>query len=474
MRDIIIIGAGVVGAQIARLLAQYKLDILVLEKENDVGDASSGANSAIVHSGYDPHPNTLKAKLNVLGNKMYDQICKDLDVEFRRIGSLTLANTDEEVAILDDLLNRAKENGVEARILDHDELIAIEPNITSKVKKALLAPSAGIINPFELVVALMENAIDNGVELHLSEEVMAIKRINDVFLVKTNKNEYETKYIINASGLYSDKINEMVNPKSFTISPRRGEYYVLDHFDNNYIKHVLFNVPTDKGKGVLVSPTTHYNYLVGPSSEWIDDKDDVSTDKETLDDVKGKAYNLVDNLRMDQQIRQFSGIRAVIKDKDFLIEETSPNFINCAGIQSPGLASSPAIALMVADMIKNKEKKDDFNPKRRPLIRLNKLSYDERCKLIKENPKLGRIVCRCEQVSEGEVIDVIHRSCGARTIKGVKKRVRPGFGKCQGGFCEPIILDILSRELHKNKEEITYGKNGTYILCGRTKEKVNK
>ena len=471
MYNIIIIGAGVVGAQVARRLARYKLDILVLEKENDVGDGASSANSAIVHSGYDPEPGTLKAKLNVLGNKMYDEICADLDVEMERIGSLTLSNSEEDDKTLQDLLERAKINGVEARLVSREELKEMEPNITSKARGALFAPSAGIINPFELVVALMENAMDNGVKLHLSEEVKSIEKKDNSYLVKTNKGEYETDYVINCAGLYSDKVSEMVNPKFFTIIPKRGEYYVLDHFDNNYVKHTLFNVPSAKGKGVLVSPTTHYNYLVGPSSEVVDERDDVSTDAETLANVKEKAYDLVDNLRMDKQIRQFAGMRAVsdINHGDFIIEETSHHFINCAGIQSPGLASSPAIALMVDEMIKDKELKENYNPKRRPLYRLNKLSFEDRQILIKENPLFGHIVCRCEKVSEAEVIDAIRRNCGARTIKGVKKRVRPGFGKCQGGFCEPLILNILAKELNKDKTEITYGKDGSYILIGSTK-----
>ncbi len=469
MYDVIIIGAGVIGASIARNLSKYKLNILVLEKENDVGDGASSANSAIIHSGYDPKPGTLKAKLNVMGNKMFDEICSDLDVEFKRIGSITLANNLEEVEILEELVERSRENGVDVEILDHDTLKEIEPNITDKVIKGLLAKSAGIINPFEYVVAIMENAIDNGVELHLSEKVVDIKKEENSFRVITDKGIYNTNYVINASGVYSAVINEMVNEKSFTITPRRGEYYVLDHFDNNYVKHVLFNVPTKKGKGVLVSPTTHYNYLVGPSSEFIEEFDDVSTDQETLSNVKLKAKELVDNIRYDKQIRVFSGNRAVGDRGDFIIEETSHHFINVAGIESPGFASSPAIALMVSDMIKDKEEKLDFNPKRRPLIRLNEKSFEDRKKLIEENKSLGKIICRCEKISEGEIIDVINRSCGATTVKGVKKRVRPGFGKCQGGFCEPIIMNILSKELNKKEEDLTYSKNGSYIVIGKTK-----
>ena len=469
MLDILIVGAGVIGSMIARTLSKYKLDILVLEKENDVGNGASSANSAIVHSGYDPEPGSLKALLNVRGNAMFNQVADELDVEFVRNGSITLANTEEEVEILESLVERAKANGVEVKLLSHDELKEIEPAITNQVIKGLLAPTCGIVNPFELVVGAMENAIDNGVKLNLCEEVQEIIRLQDKFIVKTNKDSYETKYVINCAGVYSDNVNEMVNEKSFTIKPRRGEYFVLDHFDNNYVKHVLFNVPSSKGKGVLVSPTTNYNYLVGPSSEYVNEKDDNSTDKETLDNVKAAAYSLVDELRLDKQIRIFSGIRAVSDTKDFVIEETSPRFINVAGIQSPGLASSPAIAEMVSDMIKDKVLKDSYNPYRRRLPRLNKKSFEEKQKFFEENPAYANIICRCEKISEGEILDAIRRNCGATTIKGVKKRVRPGFGKCQGGFCEASVLKILARELNKPYESIVYGKEHAYILKERTK-----
>ena len=477
MYDVIIVGAGVIGSSIARNLSKYKLNVLVLEKENDVGDGASGANSAIIHSGYDPKPGTLKAEMNVKGNPLLYKACSELDVEAERIGSITLANNDEEIEVLKELAKRSEENGVEYKILNHDELVEIEPNITKQVKMGLLAPAAGIVNPFELVVALMENAIDNGVELRLNSEVIDIKRVDFGFVVCTADEEFETKYIINASGVYSDKVNEMVNPKFFTVSPRRGEYFALDHFDNNFIKHTLFNVPTSKGKGVLVSPTTHFNYLVGPSSDFINDKDSVATVKEILDEVKFNAKRLVDNVPYQYQIRVFSGVRAVSDNNDFIIEETSKGFINVAGIQSPGLASSQAIACRVEDifiksyqeLFGNIDKNESFNPRRRPLIRLNKQSVEKRRELIKNNPKLGRIICRCEQISEGEVIDALNRSCPPHTIKGVKKRLRPGFGKCQGGFCEPLVMKILEDHYGLDKTNIDYGKKGTYIVKCKTK-----
>ena len=462
--DCLIIGAGVIGASIARELSKYQLKVIVLEKENDVCEETSCANSAIIHSGYDPEPGTLKAILNVKGNAMYDQLSKDLDVPFVRNGSITLAIDEEQVKVLDTLMDRAKQNGVPATLLDPAELAKADPTINKKALKGLLAPTAGLINPFELNVALMENAMDNGVELSLCDEVKAIKRVNDGFMVTSEKGVYETNYVINASGIYASFINEMVNPASFQIKPRKGEYFVIDHYDDSYLSHTLFGLPSSKGKGVLVAPTTHHNYIVGPSSEFVDDYEDTSTDAPTLASVKQSAYNLVDYVDYSKQIRQFAGLRAVSSTSDFVIEETSPKFINVAGIQSPGLTAAPAIAQMVVEMIKDKTPNPSFNPKRRPIIRVKELSIEERNALIKKNPKYGRIICRCEQITEGEVIDCIHRNCGATTIKGVKKRVRPGFGKCQGGFCESLVMEILCRELGLDPLDIRYGKRGSYIL----------
>lgn len=463
MYDVIIIGAGVIGASIARELSKYELNTLVLEKENDVGDGASGANSAIIHSGYDPLPSTLKATFNVKGNAMYDEIAKDLGVEFKRIGSITLALNMEEKEKLEQLRQRAIKNNVDVKIIEKEELKKIEPSVTSKAVAGLLAPSCGIINPFVLVVALMENAIENGIKLNLNEEVIKIERLEKGFKVTTSKTSYVTNYVINAAGINADIINAFVNEKFFTITPKKGEYYVLDHFDNNYVKHTLFSLPSAKGKGVLISPTTSYNYLIGPSSN-ISSREDVSTDSTTLETVLAESYKLIDNVRVDKKIKQFAGIRAVSSTNDFIIEETSYHFINVSGIQSPGLSSAPAIATFVASLIENKKPNEHFNPKRRPFYQLNKLSFDERCKLIENEPRFSQIVCRCEKVSLMEVIDVINRPCGAKTIKGVKKRIRPGFGMCQGGFCEPLILNILSKELKCEKQEIFYGKNGSYIL----------
>ncbi|HNZ50235.1 MAG TPA: NAD(P)/FAD-dependent oxidoreductase, partial [Bacilli bacterium] len=471
MYDVIIIGAGVNGAFIARDLAKYQLKILVIEKENDVGDVTSCANSAIIHSGYDPHPNTLKAKLNVLGNAMYDEICRDLDVEFSRLGSLTLAFSDEEAEQIPFLMERAQKNGVPVQLLNHDEILSMEPKINKQVKSALFAPSTGIINPFELVVALMENAMENGVELHLNEEVMKIIKEDNCYKIFSQCGEYSTKVVVNAAGLFADQINNMIMDSKETIIPRKGEYFVLDHFSEPFVSHVLFSIPTDQGKGVLVAPTTSQNYLIGPSSHFINEKDDFSTNQDILSQVLVSAQRMVNKIPMGKLIREFAGLRAFHVSNDFVINHQD-GFINVLGMQSPGLASAPATSKMVMGFIKTYlpfVEKQNYKSKRRPLYRLNRLESEERNRLIKEHPSLGNIVCRCEQVSEGEVVDAIHRLCGATSIKGVKKRVRPGAGKCQGGFCEPLIMRILARELKQPLNKINYDNQKSYILLEKTK-----
>lgn len=473
--DVIIVGGGVIGCAIARELSKYKLRTVLLEKNNDVCNETSAANSAIVHSGYDPLPNSLKAQMNVLGNSMYPQMCKELDVPFIQNGSLTIATTDDEMNTLLSLQKRANENKVETKILSSEEVLKLEPQLNKDIKGALFAPTCGIVNPFELTVALMENAMDNGVELLLNHEVNNIKiNENSVSVFCKNDKELECKVLINAAGLFADDINAFVDKDSFTITPRKGQYFVLDHFDLNFVKHTLFMVPSDKGKGVLVTPTTSGNYLIGPSSDFVDDKQDLSTTKDILDSVRSQASRIIENIPYANLIRQYSGLRAVSSTGDFIIEHSkvSKNLINVAGIQSPGLASCPAIALKVVELLKEcmpLNVNEEFNPIRRKVYRLKEMSIEDKNKLISENPQFGHIVCRCEKISEGEIVDCIHRNCGATTVKGVKKRCRPGFGKCQGAMCEASVIKILARELKKDESEILYSENGSNILKYETK-----
>ena len=473
--DVIIVGGGVIGCAIARELSKYKLRTVLLEKNNDVCNETSAANSAIVHSGYDPLPNSLKAQMNVLGNSMYPQMCKELDVPFIQNGSLTIATTDDEMNTLLSLQKRANENKVETKILSSEEVLKLEPQLNKDIKGALFAPTCGIVNPFELTVALMENAMDNGVELLLNHEVNNIKiNENSVSVFCKNDKELECKVLINAAGLFADDINAFVDKDSFTITPRKGQYFVLDHFDLNFVKHTLFMVPSDKGKGVLVTPTTSGNYLIGPSSDFVDDKQDLSTTKDILDSVRSQASRIIENIPYANLIRQYSGLRAVSSTGDFIIEHSkvSKNLINVAGIQSPGLASCPAIALKVVELLKEcmpLNEHEGFNPIRRKVYRLKEMSLEDKNKLISENPQFGHIVCRCEKISEGEIVDCIHRNCGATTVKGVKKRCRPGFGKCQGAMCEASVIKILARELKKDESEILYSENDSNILKYETK-----
>lgn len=470
MKDIIIVGGGVVGAFVARYVSRYEASVLVLEKENDVGDVTSMANSAIVHSGDDPVPGTLKAKFNVLGNAMFDSVSDELDVEFSRVGSINLATKEEQLPALAELEARAKENGVPCRYLSGEEVLALEPNVNPEVKAGLLCPTAGIVNPFTLTAHAMENACDNGVELHLGEEVLSIERSGETFAVKTDKAVYEARMVINCAGLASKKIAAMIEPIDWEIHPRKGEYYVLDHFAPGFVNHVLFPLPTKKGKGVLVTMTTSNNYLVGPSSEFVDDEEDYGTDATTLGAVKASAREMVPNIPFQEQIRVFAGLRSTPSTKDFIIgpSKTYREFINVAGIESPGLASSPAIGKYVAEELAAKtlglKEKKDWNPRIRPYYHVPEMSEEEKNALIAKDPRFGEMVCQCEKVSVGEIEDVLSRSVPALTVKAIKKRTRAGFGKCQGGFCQPKVLLLLAKHYGVSPMEVLYDRKGSEIL----------
>lgn len=474
MEDVIVIGAGVIGAFVARNLSRYRLRCLVIEKSLDVGDGSSMANSAIVHSGYDPIPGTKKAVYNVAGNAMYDEIASDLEVPFRRIGSLTIAEDEEGVKTLQSLLDRAKQNNVPARIVYQDELRSIEPAISNEALAALLCPTAGIVDPFLLVARAFENALDNGVKLRLGEEVTSIKRVDGVYEVTTSKGRYLSKCVVNCAGLHSDEIANMVGSKGYRIIPKKGEYHVLDHF-GPFVRHTLFPLPSKKGKGILITPTTSSNYLVGPSSDPIEEKEDVSTDSPTLSQVAEKAKSLVNELPLYERVRVFSGVRASIEGGDFIIEEDegNPGFINLVGIDSPGLASAPYIGKIAVEELVSKRielvENPAFSPKVRHYVRPSLLSLSERNALIEANPDYGRIVCTCEKVSLAELEDILSRSLPCLTIKAMKKRSRAGFGKCQGGFCQAKVLMLLSKKLGIKPEEVLYDGPNSNILMEESK-----
>lgn len=478
MHDIIIIGAGVIGALTARELSKYKLRVLVIDKENDVGNETSMANSAIVHSGYDPLPGTLKARFNVEGNAMFDVLADELDFHFGRVGSLTLAYSEEQIPVLLNLRKQARQNNVEVKLLTPEEVWEMEPNVSRDIKGALYAPTAGIVDPFNMTAHAMENAVDNGVELHLNEEVVSI--IEDIknhsFTIVTDKSRYETKLVINCAGLYADKIASMVGTPDFVIRPRKGEYLILDHYTAGLVNSTIFPLPSEKGKGVLISPTTSGNYILGPSSEFVDAKDDLATDRLTIEQVKKSVQTLVPSVPFGEAIRVFAGLRASTSQGDFIIDffPGYDRFINVAGIDSPGLASSPAIARYVVEtLVASRLKlvqKDDFNPRIRPYINMKALSLDEQNALIHQNSRFGQIVCNCEKISLGELDDLMSRSIPPRTVKAVKKRTRAGFGKCQGGFCQPAIVRYLASFYQVDLTDVLYDKGGSNILKCSTKE----
>ena len=473
--DVLIIGAGVVGTLIAREVSKYSLDVVIVDKNNDAGDGTSSANSAIIHSGYDPEPGSLKAKFNVLGNAKYPKLVEELDVPFIQCGSLTIALEDEQLEILQSLKERSKINGVEVTLLNKEEVLKMEPNINPEVKGALYAPSAGIIDPFNLVVHAMENAIDNGVTFLRSHEVLDIKKQGDIYLVKTNKGELTAKIVVNAAGLKSDKIASMIEDIDWAITPRKGEYYLLDHYAEGLVNHTIFPLPSKKGKGVLVSQTTSGNYIVGPSSEPAD-ADDVSTDTFTLNNIKQAATLMVPSIPFKETIRVFAGERATCTRHDFIIEyaKSDKHFINVAGIESPGFVSSPAIAEYVVETLIRPLITLKSNPKYNPCVkkyhRMFYLSEEEKLQAIKENPEYGEMVCNCEHISLGEIKDALSRSCLPVSIKGVKRRTRAGYGKCQGGFCQPKVLMLLAKHYGVSPMDIPLAENGSYIIDHEIKE----
>ncbi len=481
MYDFVIIGAGITGSFIAHELSKRECSVLVLDKEGDVADGASMANSAIIHAGYDPKPGTLKAKLNVRGNRMYPDICEQLGVTYRKSSAFVVASDEDESKILDTLKDQATERDVRYRDISGDEARTLEPNLSKSVIRALEFPDTGIVYPWNVAIALMEEAVLNGTELRLNEEVKDIDRISQGYHITTSKGEYDAACIINAAGVYADKIYGMAlkDEPGFTIKARRGEYYVLDEMAVPVVSRVIYPVPGPNGKGVLVVPTIHNNILLGPNSAEIDDKEAVNNTADALAYVKKNTAKTVDNIPYDKVIRTFAGLRPSGDSGDFIIEESDrlAGFVNVACIDSPGLASAPAIAEYVVEEILHdglKHKDEGSYIHRKPIRYMNELTDEEKNRVISENPDYGEIVCRCCLVSKGEIIDCINRPAGATTVKGVKKRVGPGLGRCQGGFCEPLVVDILAEELGVDKTDIRYDSERSVMLMEQTKNGTGK
>lgn len=476
MYDVLIIGAGVIGGSIFRELTKYNLKVSVLEKENDVSMGTTKANSAIIHAGFDPNPESVVAKYNVRGNEMYEGICKELDVPFKRNGAMVVAFAEENMATLETLYKKGVKMGVKGlRLLNKEETLKKEPNLNDTVVGALYAPTSGIVCPFQYTIALFENAVSNGGELYLESEVVSIEKNDGIFFVKTKDGkEFKARYVVNAAGVYADKVHNMIAKEKFSIRPRTGEYIVFDKSQGRLFNSTIFPCPSKMGKGILVSPTVHGNLFIGPNAVDIDDKENKSTTQLGLDEIKKAANITTSKINYRESIRNFAGLRAISSTGDFIIEENDDvkGFIDVAGIKSPGLTCAPAIAEDVVMILKEAgldlERKTNFISKRKQ-VRFMDLSVDERNELIKENPQYGNIVCRCESITEGEIVDAINRSFGQISIDGVKRRCRPGMGRCQGGFCSPKVLDIIAREKNISKEDVNLDKKDSFVLLEKTK-----
>lgn len=475
MKDIIVIGGGIVGCSVARELSRYNARITVLEKFNDVSCGTTKANSGIVHAGFDAKPDTLKAKFNILGNAMFDDLAKELDFPFVRNGALVLCFDKEDFPRLGELYNRGLANGVEGlKVLTKEEVFEMEPYVSKEVVGALYAKTSGIVSPYEMAIAYAENAAVNGCEFNFGKRVVSICESDGRWTVECQSGEkYSADMVVNCAGVYADDINNRVCDKKINIVPRKGEYMLYDKSCGYLATRTIFQMPSKMGKGILVSPTTHGNIITGPTANDVDDKDNLYTTYEGLSEVYEKSLKSVPSLNKRFVITQFSGIRAHSVDGDFIIGESDKKgFYNVAGIESPGLTSAPAIAVHVAEDIAGKlnlERKRDFNPVRKGIPHFAIMADSDRAKLIEQNHLYGKVICRCEVVTEGEIVDSINRPVGARDVDGVKRRTRAGMGRCQSGFCLEKVMEILARELGVDFETVVKHEKGN-IVIGKAKK----
>lgn len=474
MFDFAVIGAGVVGGLVARELTKYTDKVCIVEKGSDVSLGATRANSAIVHAGYDALPGTLKARLNVRGSVMMPKVCAELGVKYKNNGSLVVGFNDEDENTLKALCERGIKNGVSGvRVIHRDEILLLEPNIGDEVIVALHAPTGAIVCPYELCIASVGNAMDNGASLKLNFEVKDIVSCDGGYKLVSDSDSVLAKCVINCAGIYADDIAKMAGDDSFDVHPRRGEYLLLDREVGGHIKHTVFRCPSKMGKGVLVTPTVDGNLLIGPTAQDISDKEDKTTTAEGLSLVRSLASGQVKNIDFSKVITSFTGLRASGSTGDFIIGMPKPGFINVAGIESPGLSSAPAIAEYVVSMLFDAgfeaDQREDFRGKRRPIHFFSTLSAEEKNKLIKERPEYAHVVCRCETVTEGEIIDAIRTNPRPTDVDGVKRRTRASMGRCQGGFCTPYIIELLAREMGVDYADVTKFGGESYINFGKTK-----
>ncbi len=475
--EAVVIGAGAVGCAIARELSKYNIDVIVVDKNEDVGGDASKSNSAIIHTGYDAAPDTLESRLVVAANPMYDEIVKDLDVPFKRIGAILPAITDEQFEQLPAIKEKAFRNHVyDVEFKSGEELLKMEPNLNPEVKGGLYIPRESLIDPFILVQALAENAYANGVQFMLNAKVTDIKTEDGkIKSVVTTKGEIETKYVINSAGLYCDEIAEMVGKADYKVVARKGQFYILDKNTSCQVEKIVLPIPTKVTKGKLMCPTIHGNMLVGPTAEDQDSKTDKSTSTEGLASVAADVRNLIPNVNLRDTITQYSGLRANRNPEGLHVDmyDDLQGYINLSGVRSTGLTLSVSMGKYVVEQMiasgANLKLKDNFISKRKGIIKFSEQTRDVQDALIKENPLYGNVVCRCETITEAEIVDAIRRPVGAKSVDAVKRRVRAGMGRCQGGFCGPKVIEILARELGVSTDEINKNNEGSYMVVGTTR-----
>lgn len=476
MYDVVVIGGGIVGTSVAYELGKYNLNTLLLERENDVAMGTTKANSAIVHAGYDPKPGTLMARLNVRGSEMMEDRCKALSVHYKRIGSLVLALCETDLPCIRELYDRGMQNGVQGmQLLDREQVLEMEPNVSEEVCGALYAPSAAVVDPWGLCIAQAETAVRNGVEIRLRSEVLSIETCGDHVLLHTASGDVAARYMVNCAGVHAHEIAAMTDSAVWESKATRGEYYLMDKTCGGLVGHIIFQCPNEQGKGVLVSQTVHGNLIVGPNAEDVDDGDDTRTTTEGLREVAEAAKRSVPMLDLRQCIRTFAGVRAITNEADFIIRpsDSCDRILHLGGIKSPGLSAAPAIAEYALSLLKDMGL--TLSPKADPIVKRDKcyfkdLSLEEKKEIIAANPKYGRIICRCETITEGEILDAIHSPIPPCSIDGIKRRAGAGMGRCQGGFCGPLVMELLARELGVDQAAITQDGDKTVIITGKTKE----
>ncbi|MDR2570442.1 MAG: NAD(P)/FAD-dependent oxidoreductase [Oscillospiraceae bacterium] len=470
MLDVLIIGCGITGASVAYELSRYNLLVHAVDRLNDIAGETTRANSGIIHAGYDPKPGTITAHLNVRGNEMIHQLCTSLDVPYKQNGSLVIGFDDKDKKAIDKLYDNGIKNKVPGiKIISAKKAQELEPNLSEKIITALYAPTGGIVSPWELAVALAETAAKNGVKFTLNAKVTKISHIDGGYLVTTTKGEFKTRAVVNAAGLYADDIHGLLKKPDFKITPIRGQYYLLDKSAGGTVSHTIFQCPNEHGKGVLVTPTAHGNLLIGPSSEDVDCRENTDTDASILSNVLQTAKRSIPELNTRENIRNFAGVRAAADTGDFIIREAEKHFYDLAGIKSPGLTAAPAIAEELIKLIEASgiklSPKDTFINERR-VTRFMNLSTEERAELIKKNPAYGRMVCRCENITEGEILDAFDSPLPPTTLDAIKRRCHAGMGRCQGGFCSPKTIALIAKRFGIDPTEVVKDRQGSYILTG--------